>query len=498
VTETGPGTRLVDPTEDLDAVFRRMAQRSLEARLRFPAALVAALLTLAPPASAQPRPTAPSSPKKGAIGSDVVAKTLPNGLRVIVWPDHDIPNVALYIWHKVGSRNEHNGITGLSHFFEHMMFLGSKNYPGGEFDRVMEGNGGANNAFTTQDVTVYSDWFAKSALDLVLKMEADRMCCLTFDSTSVQSEREVVYSERRTSVDNNNQQFLDESVEATAFEAHPYQIPTIGWPSDIERWTMADLKEYFRIYYAPNNAVLVVVGDVTGPEIMALMDKYFAGIPAQPPPPEVRTIEPPQLGERRVEIRRPAPVPLLEVGYHAGSASGPDAEAEELLDMILTAGESSRLYQRMVDRDRVAVDVDSWLQRGFDPGIYAFFVTVAPDKGLAAAEASLFDELARVSKDGVTEAELQKAKTIRLASYWRSLKTIDDKASVLGRYEALRGDYRLLFTAPARYDKVTRQRIQEVARRIFTEKNRTVGTLVPENEPEADAKGSSSARRGKP
>jgi zinc protease len=188
-------------------------------------------------------------------------------------------------------------------------------------------------------------------------------------------------------------------------------------------------------------------------------------------------------------------VPLLEVGYHAGAADGPDAEAEELLDLILTAGESSRLYQRLVDRDRVAVDVDSWLQRGFDPGIYAFFVTVSPDKGSAAAEASLEDELARVAKSGVTEAELQKAKTIRLASYWRSLKTIDGKASALGRYETLRGDYRMLFTAPTRYDKVTRQKVQEAAQRLFTEKNRTVGTLVPENEPGADKP---SAGRGKP
>jgi zinc protease len=244
---------------------------------------------------------------------------------------------------------------------------------------------------------------------------------------------------------------------------------------------------YFRIYYAPNNAVLVVVGDVTGPELLALVTKYFGNIPAQPPPPAVRTIEPPQLGERRVEIRRPAPVPLLEIAYHAGAANGPDAEAEELLDAILTEGESSRLYQRLVDRDRVAVDVDSWLQRGFDPGAYCFYVTVAPDKGPAAAESSLTDELARVAKGGVSETELKKAKTMHLAAYWRSLETIDGKASALGRYEALRGDYRMLFSAPARR-QVTRQKIQEVARRIFTEKNRTVGTLIPENEPEADTK----------
>ena len=458
-------------------------------------ALLAALVAAATRAEAEPRATAAS--KKPAAGAEVTARTLPNGLRVIVWPDHDIPNVVLYLWHKVGSRNEHNGITGLSHFFEHMMFLGSEHYAGGEFDRIMEANGGANNAYTTQDVTVYQDWFGKSALELVLEMEADRMCCLSFDSSSVRSEREVVYSERRTSVDNNGREFLDESVMATAFEAHPYQIPVIGWPSDIERWTMTDLKNYFRTYYAPNNTVLVAVGDATGEEILGLVEKYFAGIPAQPPPPAVRTVEPPQLGERRVTIRRPAPVPLLEVAFHAGAANDRDAEIEELLDTILTDGESSRLYRRMVDGDRVAVSVDSWLQRGFDPGVFAFFVTCTPDRGAAAAESSLVDELARVARDGVTEAELAKAKTIELAAYWRSLKTIDGKASALGDYETMRGDYRLLFSTPARYEKVTRKEIQEAARRIFREKNRTVGTLIPEAEPEASAAPSKAKGKGK-
>jgi zinc protease len=457
-----------------------------------PAALLAAplwsasLLAAAAPACAQPRPA--TAARKLPAGADITARTLPNGLRVIVWPDHDIPNVALYTWHKVGSRNEHNGITGLSHFFEHMMFLGSRNYPSGEFDRIMEANGGANNAYTTQDVTVYSDWFAKSALELVVRMEADRMCCLTFDSTKVRSEREVVTSERRTSVDNNGREFLDESVLAAVFEAHPYQIPTIGWPSDIERWTMTDLKDYFRTYYAPNNAVLVVVGDVTPAEVDALAERYFGPIPAQPAPPAVRTIEPPQLGERRVVVRRPAPVPLLEVAFHAGPADGPDAEAEELLDTILTSGESSRLYRRMVDVDRVAVDVDSWLQRGFDPGVYAFYVTVTPERGAAAAESSLVDELARVAQDGVTEAELHKAKTIQLAGYWQSLETIDGKASALGSYETLRGDYRMLFSAPARYEKVTRRMVRDAARRIFNERNRTVGVLLPEAETSASSK----------
>lgn len=438
------------------------------------------------PAEAQSRPKETGS-RKGAPGSDIVTRTFQNGLKVIVWPDHDIPNVALYTWYKVGSRNEAPGITGISHFFEHMMFNGSEHFPPGEFDRVMEAAGGANNAFTTQDVTVYQDWFARSALEIVLRMEADRICCLAFDSTKVESERGVVYSERRTSVDNSSRDFLDETVTATAFVAHPYQFPIIGWPSDIEGWKIGDLKSYFRTYYAPNNATMLFVGDVTPEQVYALIEKYIEPIPAQPRPEPVRTVEPPQTGERRVTVRRPAPVPLLEMVFHAGAADGPEAEAEELLETILTSGESSRLYRRLVDEDRVAVGVGSYIQRGFDPGLLTVLVTVAPDRGLAAAESSLVDELGKLATNGVTEAELTKARTIMLAAYWRSLKTIDGKAEALGSYEVFRGDYRKLFSAPERYGKVTAKQVQEAAKRIFDERNRTVGLLIPENPAEASA-----------
>lgn len=453
------------------------------------------LLAAGEPCPAQPREGRPTPSKSVAKGpaAEIATRTLKNGMKVIVWPDHDIPNIALYFWYRVGSRNERPGITGLSHFFEHMMFLGSAKFPPGEFDRVMEANGGANNAYTSQDVTVYQDWFARDALELILRMESDRICCLSFDSTSVEAERGVVYSERRTGVDNSGRGFLDEQVTATAFVAHPYQITTIGWPSDIERWTIQDLKEYFRTYYAPNNATLVVVGDVTPAEAFALAERYLAPIPAQPPPPRVHTIEPPQVGERRLVVRRPAPVPLLQVSYHAGAADSSDSEAEDLLETILTVGESSRLYRRLVDGDRVAVDVGSWLQRGFDPGLFTFFVTVSPDKGPAAAESSLYDELARVSQEGVTDAELAKAKTIRLASYWRSLKTIDGKADALGNYEVFRGDYRKLFGAPDRYARLTRKQVQAAARRIFDERNRTVGLLLPEETAESGQAGAPKA-----
>ena len=453
--------------------------------LQLTAALLGtALLCGTAAAVAQPRPA--KNPEGASVRrgptSEVSVRTLRNGMKVLVWPDHDIPNVSLHVYYRVGSRNERPGITGLSHFFEHMMFNGSKNYPAGEFDRVMEANGGGNNAWTSQDVTAYTDWFTKSALELIVKMEADRICCLEFDSTSVESERGVVYSERRATTDNDNGEFLDEQMWAAAFTAHPYQAPIVGWPSDIERWTVADLQSYFRTYYAPNNATAVVVGDVTPDEVYALAERYWAPIPAQPAPTPVRTIEPPQLGERRVTVRRPGPTPILEFAFHSGRGGGSDAEAEEMLEAILTHGESSRLYRRLVDRDRCAVDVSSYVHEGFDPGLFILRVTVSPDSAPAGAEASVLDELSRVARQGATEEELSKARNVLLAAHWRRLKTIDGKAEALGLEDVIGGDYLRVFSTAERYRRVTRKQIQAVAKRTFDERNRTVGVLLPTEE----------------
>uniref|UniRef100_UPI0013D31F6A M16 family metallopeptidase n=1 Tax=Myxococcus vastator TaxID=2709664 RepID=UPI0013D31F6A len=213
------------------------------------------------------------------LGAGIESRTLKNGLKVIVWPNHDIPSVVLYNWFRVGSRNEYPGITGLSHFFEHMMFNGAKKYGPGEFDRVMEANGGANNAFTSEDVTVYMDWFPRSALDVIFDLEADRLQHLAIDPKVTESERGVVYSERRSAIDNDNMGALMEQVQATAFVAHPYQFPVIGWPSDIESWRIEDLQRYYKTYYAPNNATLVFTGAVTPAEIFALAEKHLGPIP---------------------------------------------------------------------------------------------------------------------------------------------------------------------------------------------------------------------------
>jgi zinc protease len=440
--------------------------------------LIAIFLTLL----LRPGPSPAAAPQgAGAAAREVHVRTLANGMKILVWPDHDIPNVAIYDWFHVGSRNERPGNTGLSHFFEHMMFKGSEHYPPGSFDRVMEENGGSNNAFTTEDVTCYQDWFPRSILDLIFRLEADRICCLSFDPKGVESERQVVYSERRTSVDDDNASLLDEQVQAAAYVGHPYHNPVIGWPGDIERWTLDDLREYFRIHYAPNNATMIVVGDVTPEEVFRLAEKYFGPIPAVPRPHDRVTPEPPQVGERRVSIRKLGQTPLLEMAFHTGSADDKDAEARDLLLDILGSGESSRLYRRLVDQDRLAIGVSAYMSpEGFDPGLIKLAVTVAPDQTLAASEAALLDELSKLAAAGPTEQELRKAKNSALAGYWRGQKTINAKAEVLGSFEVLRGDYRKLFTAPERYERVTRGEIQALARGTFDEKNRTVGTLVPE------------------
>jgi zinc protease len=434
--------------------------------------LIAALASvncLAAPAASKPD-----------LAAGIRETTLANGMKVIVWPDRDIPNVAMYTWYRVGSRNERPGITGLSHFFEHMMFNGAKKYGPGEFDRVMEANGGANNAYTSTDVTVYQNWFPKSAMELIFDLEADRIQSLAFDEKIVDSERGVVYSERRLRVDNSNQGLLSEQVQAAAYVAHPYQIPVIGWPSDIEAWTKSDLQNYFRTYYAPNNATMIVVGDVTADEVFALAKKYIEPIPAQAPPEPVRTVEPEQQGERRVTFTKDAQVPLVQIAYHVGAADDPERESLDLLEAILTRGDSSRLHQRLVEQEQIALGVGAFDEpRGFDPGLLWIAMTLSSGADPAKAERILDEELAKIAKDGPTDAELRKAKNIQVADFWRNLKTINGKAQALGSNETFQGDWHRLFSAPERYEAVTAEQVKQVAAKVFRTSNRTVGVLMP-------------------
>jgi len=417
----------------------------------------------------------------------VTEHTLSNGMQVLVHEDHDIPNVALQFFFRVGSRNERPGITGISHFFEHMMFNGAKKYGPKQFDIVMEKNGGSNNAYTTQDVTVYTDWLPRSALELVMEMEADRIENLSFDPTMIESERGVVSSERRSSVENDNFELLLEQLYAAAYTAHPYRWPVIGWASDIQSWTLADLENHFRMGYSPSNCVAVAVGDVSDMEIMALARKYLEAIPSHDPPPPVVVREPEQLADRRVVVRRAAQVPLKLFAYHVPASDHVDYWPLQVMGTVLADGRSSRLYRRLVDRSKRALYVSYWQRLSLDPGLLIFSLELKGGVDLEQAERAFLEELDRLQSGGISTRDLKKAKNMLLTGHLRELRTNSGKADLLGQYEIFFGGFRELFSMPQKLERVTTADVRRVAKRYLQAANRTVATLIPEAQEHREA-----------
>ena len=440
------------------------------------AAMIVGRLFPEPPALIDDSPVM-QAPTMQGVPPEIRSVTLENGLEIIVWPDHDIPNVALYYFVRAGGRNEYPGVTGLSHFFEHMMFNGTEDLEPGEFDRIMEAAGGQNNAYTSNDITVYQDWFPRSALETIFEIESERLQNLEFDPEAIENERGVIASERRTTVDNNNISRLVEQVRATAYVAHPYQFPIIGWPSDIESWTQEDLESFYRTYYAPNNITMVVVGDVTPDEIFALAEDYLEDIPAQVPPPGVRTVEPEQQGERRVVIRTDAQTPMLHVAFHAGAAADPEPLAMRLLLSTLVDGDSSRLHRLFVEEEQLAISIGGFQFEGFDPGLVYFYATLPPGGDLVLLEQRLFGELGRIAGEGVSEAELEKARNIALADFWRTMATINGKAASLGEAAVFRGSYEKLFDLAQEIEAVSSEELKAAAGSVFRRSNATIGML---------------------
>ncbi len=416
----------------------------------------------------------------------------PNGMKVLVSEDPSIPNVALYTFFKVGSRNEHEGITGISHFFEHMMFNGAKKYGHGDFDKTLELAGGNNNASTSNDLTTYTDWFPATALETVFDLESDRVQNLAFDPAVIKSEREVVYSERRLRVDNSNPGLLSEQLEAAAYTAAPYHWPVVGWPSDIEAWSMEDLKSYFRMGYSPTNATMVVVGAVKADEVFRLADKYMGPIPVHDPPPEPRTKEPVQMGERRVVVTKAAQAPLIDIAYHAVDAKSPDFVPLQMATTILSGGQSSRMYAQLVDGQQLAANVRAGVRATLDPGL--FEVSGQPRRGVPVEklEQAVYTVMNDLMTRGPSDTELQKAKNQAIAGYYRSLQTIAGKAQAIGTEQVIFGDWHRLGTYVDQVNAVTAADVQRVMKKYLLATNRTVAVLVPSG---GDA-GSRGGRRG--
>ncbi|MGL6009921.1 MAG: M16 family metallopeptidase, partial [Shewanella oncorhynchi] len=404
------------------------------------------------------------------------------GMKIMVLEDASIPNANMYLFWKVGSRNEVPGITGISHFFEHMMFNGSKKYGPKMFDRTMEAAGGANNAYTTEDMTVYTDWFPANALETMFDLEADRIANLDINQAMVDSERGVVQSERSTGLENSNWNALEGEIKGVAFLAHPYSWSVIGHESDIAAWSLEDLVQYHKSYYAPNNAVVVIAGDVKLAQVKALADKYFAPIPAQTPPKAIRTVEPEQKGERRTFVQKASvSTPNVMLAYHIPAATHADFYALDLLSSILSQGNSSRLYQSLVDK-QVALEAQTYMPMSVDPNLFYVMGVATPEVKASTLEHALIEQIDAIAAQGITQQELDKVKNIKLMDFYRSMETINGKANTIGTYEMYFGSYDKLFNAPEAYNKVTPADIQRVAQTYLRKSNRTVAVLAATEE----------------
>ncbi len=408
---------------------------------------------------------------------DVKSFTLKNGMKFLVVEDNSIPNANMYLFYKVGSRNEYQGITGLSHFFEHMMFNGAKKYGPKMFDQTMEFNGGANNAYTREDVTVYTNWFPSSATEIIFDLEGDRISSLSIDPKIVESERGVVLSERSTGLENSPWQLLFQTAQGVAFLEHPYHWPVIGYEDDMKNWKQEDLERYFKMYYAPNNCVTVISGNVKFDDIKKLAEKYIEPIPAQPEPPKINIIEPPQTGERRVMMQKDVATPYLGIAWHVPNAKHEDYYALTILSDILASGRSSRLYSSLVDKQQLATQIFTSFSESFDPTLFIIAGVAAKNVNETDLEKAIYEELEKIKKDGISETELQKIKNQKLMEFYGQVETINGKSNNIGTYEVFFGDYKKMFDAPAAFNKVTADDIKRVATKYFTKINRTVGIL---------------------
>ncbi len=405
--------------------------------------------------------------------------SLANGLRILVLEKHDLPIASFQVWYRVGSRNERPGITGISHLLEHMMFKASGKIGPDDFTRIVQKYGGHNNAFTSKDYTAYYENIAVEFLPQMMELEAGRMYQLKLDSLEFESERNVVIEERRLR-ENSPWGRLAEESDAAAFMAHPYGWPILGWPSNLRTITLKDMRQHYSTYYAPNNATVVVVGDVNPKEMVKSVNQYFGQIPrGQQAPPLVATVEPIQVGERRASVVRQAQMPLMLIAYHGCLAGEYDEVALDLLSTILSGGESARLYQSLIYRQKLALYAEAYNDARTDPGLISFYAAPIAGRTTAELEQALYAELDLVKTQGVTPAELAKAKSQLKAQYIFSRQNNYRLGEQLGS-AATRHDWRDINNYLKYLDKIKAEDIKQAAVKYLSPENRTVTTLVPQ------------------
>lgn len=423
-----------------------------------------------------------------SLGAEPSEYTLSNGMKVLLVEVPKAPVATVQVWYKVGSRNEVMGRAGLSHMLEHMMFKGTARYPKGSFSRIVRKNGGVDNAFTGQDFTAYFENVAADRVGLALDLEADRMQGLILDHSDFQTERDVVKEERRLRSEDDPQGALVEALFAHAFLSHPYHWPVIGWFADLDAMSLEDLQRHYDTFYSPNNATLVVVGDIKAESLLPTIKHLFEPIPRGPSPKQTLPPEPAQRGERRFLLKREAQVPFVMMGFRVPNYSNEDSYALEILESILSHGKSSRLYQSLVydQKNSLAVGAEySVLQT--DPGLFYFYSLVNPGAKIESVEESLQREIVRLQNEPPSEQELQRAKNQVEATRIFEQDSNFRHAMLMGQAESVGAGWRRIDQFVERIRAVTTKDIQRVAKQYLTQDNRTVGILIPSPSPPPDS-----------
>jgi len=406
--------------------------------------------------------------------------SMDNGLRILLMVDRSAPVVAYATWYRVGSRHEKPGKTGLAHLFEHLMFNETEHLRAGEFDRKLEEAGAESNAATWLDWTYYYEAVPKDRIGLVIQLEADRMAHLVLRDAQVTSEKEVVANERRYRVDDDVEGLASELLYRTAFERHNYGWPTIGWMEDIQGFVPSDCESFYKTFYAPNNATIVVVGDVRDADVLTRLRKAYGALPRAEIPDEDTHPEPPQTEERVVILRKPTATEKVIIGYHGPALADPDHAPLAVLQEILLGGRASRGYRAMLIDQELATDLRGWASTFRDPGLFEVYLTARPGKTKDDLLAVFDREILRLQDEFVTADELQCAKARLELGGLQSLDTASGKAEQIGFYDTVVGDPAGAFRRLDAFRRVSAGDVRRVARRFLVTRARTIVHVVPE------------------
>jgi zinc protease len=434
--------------------------------------IIPLLLALANCAHA-PKDTSP------VVEGNVYEEVLPNGLKVLLLKDPNAPLAVFQIWYNAGAINDETGKTGLSHLLEHMMFKGTPKYGPKAFSQMISRAGGVDNAATSMDYAMYYQKLAPDRLSLSIELEADRMRNLIIDDKDALSERDVVMEERRMRTDDDPQSVVYEEVISTAFKNHPYRRPVVGWMSDLRGITSEDIRRYYKRHYAPNNAVIIVAGNIQMDSILKKIRDEFGSIPKGSDIMPLSLEEPEQLGERRVYVKKEAELPYALIAYKSPNILDEDNYALDVLAYMLSDGKSSRIYRSLVDEKQVALSAGA-SYGNFQKYPFLFFLsgTAAPGKTIEEVEAALYAEIEKIKNAPPSEKELQKVKNIVEAEFIMDQDSISSQARLMGMSEMI-GDWRLKDKYVEGIRRVTAEDVQRVAKKYLVEEKRTVGILIP-------------------